>query len=419
MTLLNQIAAVLTFVFLLVVLSYYALLFLKTRKPEQEKRFRSITVIVPAHNEEEFLAECLNSVLSADFRGKKQVIVVDDGSIDSTLRVAERFKKKGVQVVSKGHTGKADSINTALALARGELVAVVDADSVISRDSLRLMAEEVSRKGVGGASCVIKVRNRSRFLGPWLHIEQLYNSLMRLLFSKVNANIVTPGPLSVYRASALREVGAFRTHGFSEDIDVTIRLIRRGYRISFSERSVSETNMPYVPKEFLRQRFRFARGMLNIFKKHLQVNRSLIDLYTLPLFVFMYAQAVIMGLFSLSQIVSGYSTYFLSKGVVFNLEVLKFFFDWFSFLGIAKWVASVFSGAAPLTPYVFAGISSTLLTYPLYLYAILRFDRRFDLLHLLALFFMFPFWLLIMIIYILSVPELFRKHQRNIWKKNE
>ena len=59
----------------------------------------------------------------------------------------------------------------------------------------------------------------------WFHIEQLYNSLIRLLFSKINANVTTPGPLSVYRKKELMDAGGFSTEGFSEDVDITIRLI--------------------------------------------------------------------------------------------------------------------------------------------------------------------------------------------------
>jgi len=64
-------------------------------------------------------------------------------------------------------------------------------------------------------------------------------------------------------------------------------------------------------------------------------------------------------------------------------------------------------------------ILSSLLSYPLYFYAIFRYDRRLDIWNLFAVFFMFPFWLVIMVIYIICLPEVFMKRQYNIWKKNE
>ena len=417
MSFLENLPAVITSIFLLIVLSYYLLIFVKHRKPESEHKFSSLTVIIPAHNEQEFVADSIESVINADYDGTKQIIVVDDGSKDKTYEIVSKFK--GVRVIRTKHNGKSASINKALSLAKTDLIAIVDGDSVIKKDALQIMSDELEGKNVVAVTGIVKVKNRNRFIGMWTHIEQLYNSLMRLLFSKIHANIVTPGPLSMYRRKEVMEVGGFSTKGYSEDIDITIRLIRKGYKIGFSEKAVAETNMPYVAKEFLRQRIRFARGMLNIFKRHMKMNTTIIDIYTLPIFVFSYIQALIMGSFITYQIVSGYFTYFASKSIYLNLAVLKFFFEWFSIVGFVKWSISVFSGQIPLTFITIVGIVSTLLSYPLFILAIIKFDKKFDLRHLIPLFFMFPFWLLIMVIYIISAPEYFRKKQYNIWKKNE
>ena len=412
----GDLPTIITFIFSLTILSYYILLFMKQKKPKQVHKFASITIIIPAHNEEEYIAEAIESVIKAEFDGKKQIIVVDDGSIDKTYEIA--LKYKGIRVIRTKHSGKSNSLNKALSYAKGDLIAVVDGDSRINKDALKLMTKEVERKNVVAATGIVKVSNRNKFICMWVHIEQLYNSLIRSLLSKIHANIVTPGPLSVYRKKEVMELGGFSTEGFSEDMDITIRLIRKGYKIGFAEKAIAETNMPYDVKGFLRQRTRFARGILNIFKRHMQLNKTIIDVYTLPLFLFAYMQAIIMGSFILYQIVSGYITYFASKAIYFNLEVVKFFFEWFSIIGFVKWFMGVFSGETALTFVTIIGIVATLLSYPLFILAIIKFDRKFDLRHLIAIFFMFPFWLLIMIIYILMAPDYFRK-QYNIWKKNE
>ncbi|MBI1935196.1 glycosyltransferase family 2 protein [Candidatus Woesearchaeota archaeon] len=417
MGILEQLAYVITVLFLIVVVSYYVLLFIKRKKPEKKKKFSSITIIIPAHNEETYIRECIESVISADFSGKKEIIVVDDGSRDKTSSIAREFRN--VRLIRTAHSGKSASINKALSAAKGEIIAIVDADSTINKNGLAEVAEELSRDNVAGVCSVVKVRNRDKFVCMWVHIEQLYNSLMRLLFSKIGANITTPGPLSAYVKKNLVEIGGFSAEGFSEDIDVAVRLIRKGSRISFAEGAVSETNMPYDLKGFFRQRTRFARGVINILKKHVQLNNTIIDLYTLPIFLFTYVQAVVMGSFTLYQIISGYITYFFSKGIYFNIYVLRFFFEWLSIVGFIRWTVSVFSGQTPLTLAVMAGLASTFLTYPLILLAIFKFDRKFDFRHLIPFVFMFPFWLLIMCIYITCLPEYFRKRQPNIWKKNE
>ena len=76
---------------LLIIVSYYILLIIPKRRSKAHKKFSSISIIIPAHNEEEYIEECINSVLEADFLGKKQIIVVDDGSRDRTSEIVKKF----------------------------------------------------------------------------------------------------------------------------------------------------------------------------------------------------------------------------------------------------------------------------------------------------------------------------------------
>ncbi len=407
-----------TALFLVAVLSYYVLLVLPIKKRKQEKIFRSITIIIPAHNEQKLIEQTIQAIIDARFDGKKSIIVVDDGSKDNTCAKVKKFKGR-LTLIQTNHLGKSSAINTALKKVKTDLVAVVDADSCIEKDSLWNMAKIVGEQEVGAATGVILVQNKKGFPGAWLHIEQSYNSLMRSLFCKINANVVTPGPLSMYRTDALRKVGGFSTKGFSEDVDVTIRLVRAGYKIGFSEKSVSETAMPTDPKGFFRQRIRFARGMLGIFKRHTKTAGSAIDIYTLPLLIFTYLQAVIIGSITVYQIVSGYFLYFASKGIYLSFDVLQFFFQWLSIAGFIRWTADVLLGNTALTLFAAVGIVSTLLSYPLFLYALIRYDKKISVWSILALMFMFPFWLIIMAVYLFALPELLRAQPENKWKKNE
>ncbi len=404
-------------VFLLIVISYYLLLFLNVKKAGRKHRFSSITVIIPAHNEEEYIAESIRSVINAEFEGKKDIIVVDDGSADQTAKIASSFKE--VKLIRVSHSGKASALNAVLKVAEGEVVAVVDGDSFIGRNSLQAVVSEVERFNVVAASCPVGVRNRKKFVCMWLHLVEIYFSLIRFLFSKINANITTPGPLSAYRKKELVEIGGFSSDGFSEDADVAIRLIRKGYKIGFAENTMVETNMPSDLRGFISQRARFARGMIYLLRKHMKLNLAAIDVYTLPIFFFFYAQSVIMGSLTLYQVISGYFQYFYSQGLYLNFEVLRFFFDWFSLIGFLKWTLNVFLGNSPLTLIAGIGILSSLLSYPLYVLAILKFDKKITILHIIPFMFMFPFWLFLMFIQILCIPEMFSRKQRNIWKKNE
>jgi len=415
---LDLVSIFLTTIFFLFLISYYLLFLVRRKKYPFEKNFKKLSIIIPAHNEEEYIAETLRSVLRADFDGEKEIIVIDDASKDRTAEIVSKFD--GVKLISnKKQCGKSHSLNIALKKATGDAVAIIDGDSWIKHDALQILVDEISMKGIAAACSVVRVHNRKRFFCIWRHIEIIYNSMISALFSRINANVVTPGALSVYRKDVLDSIGGFSTEGFSEDVDIGIRIIRKGFRIHLVEEAVSDTNMPYRFKEFVRQRMRLARGMINLLKKHMKLNKTVIDMYTLPLFLFTYVQAIIMGGLTIYQIVSGYLTYFVSKGVYFNFEVLRFFFDWLSIFGFLKWMINIFSGVEPLSFIAVIGVASTLLTYPLYLVAIIKYDKKIDIFHVIAFLFMAPYWLAIMVLYTIALPELFMKKQYNIWKKNE
>lgn len=416
------VSAAFSVVFFLVVVSYYVLLVWPRKLPRLRERFSSLTVIIPAHNEAPRIESAVRSVLSARFAGTKRVVVVDDGSTDATGAIVKRLlrepgSKGTLSLISLPHGGKSHAINTALAKTRSELVAIVDGDSTVAPDAFEQCVKLFWRKDVAGVSAAMRVRNRDTVLTEWLHIELLYASLVRSLYAKVNANITATGPLTVFRREALASVGGFSRQGLAEDVDVAVRLLKAGWRMEYATKAFADTVMPATLKGFVRQRVRFARGAVDIIKRHIAGDVRAFRIYTLPLFVFTYAQAVIMGVVTLANIVSGYVTYFASQGTYLNWYVVKYVLEWFSIVGTVRWIAGIVSGATPLTALTIVAVATTLLTYPLYFVAIIWFDRRVDWRNLLAVAFLFPFWLLVMLVYFGTVWEWARRDQPNIWTK--
>ncbi|MCX6046625.1 MAG: glycosyltransferase family A protein [Chloroflexi bacterium] len=93
-----------------------------------------VSVIVPVYNGEAFLADALTSILDQNYR-PIEVIIIDDGSTDSTAQIAQQFGDR-VQYVYRANGGPAAARNTGLRLARGELIAFLDADDIWTGDSL-------------------------------------------------------------------------------------------------------------------------------------------------------------------------------------------------------------------------------------------------------------------------------------------
>ncbi|MFH1285985.1 MAG: glycosyltransferase family 2 protein, partial [Candidatus Micrarchaeota archaeon] len=121
---------------------FFILLFLQKRKELEEEAGSAywrptISVIIPAYNEEKTIARTINSVLSSLYPLEKlEIIVINDGSKDKTLEVIKPYAAKGVRIIDKPNSGKADSMNCGIKDAKGELIATLDADSYIEPDSL-------------------------------------------------------------------------------------------------------------------------------------------------------------------------------------------------------------------------------------------------------------------------------------------
>ncbi|GAI16935.1 unnamed protein product, partial [marine sediment metagenome] len=157
-------------------LSLFLSLYAKNRKelfgyPKAKKKY-SISVLVPAYNEEDTIENTVKAIFSSDYP-IKELIVLNDGSNDNTGKIVEKLLEKysKLKLINKENSGKGDSLNKGIELAEGELVAVVDADSYPAEDSFSKMVGFFDDKTVGAATCVFVPRNRNKFIEKLQLIE--------------------------------------------------------------------------------------------------------------------------------------------------------------------------------------------------------------------------------------------------------
>jgi len=99
-----------------------------------------ISVVIPAHNEEKYLPTCLKSLKQQTLNPKKfEIIIVDDHSSDQTATIAKQFEVKVIK--SKVTPGKSSALNQGLEIAKGEIIAAVDADSQLPPNFLARVRE--------------------------------------------------------------------------------------------------------------------------------------------------------------------------------------------------------------------------------------------------------------------------------------
>ena len=245
------------------------LVYIRNRSRIKEGRLRTsdwtpkVSIIIPAYNESQYIAGCIASVLALDYpKNKLEIMVVDDGSTDDTAAIARSFCKKNphLKVWSKPNSGKADSMNQAIARAKGELVACLDADSYASPYSLRRMLAHFDGPDVAAVASAVKIRRARNIIEEVQRIEYFYYLFTRRILNVLNCVTVTPGPFSVFRRELILKMGGFDRTSLVEDQEIALRLQKAGWRINSSLDTDIYTEIPHNFSELMKQRTRWQRG---------------------------------------------------------------------------------------------------------------------------------------------------------------
>jgi cellulose synthase/poly-beta-1,6-N-acetylglucosamine synthase-like glycosyltransferase/spore germination protein YaaH/peptidoglycan/xylan/chitin deacetylase (PgdA/CDA1 family) len=229
-----------------------------------------VTVLIPAHNEENVILQTVTSVLASDYPDM-HVVVVNDGSADNTGELLDTHfgTDPRVLIIHQKNRGKAAALNRALSKAKTEIVVTIDADTEIEPDAIRKMVRHFGDPKVGAIAGNVKVGNRSSWLTRWQALEYVTSqNLEKRAFDLLNCITVVPGALGAWRRAAIDAAGGITADTVAEDADLTIGIRRLGWRIGYDEEAVAWTEAPETPKVLVRQRFRWTFGTLQSFWKH-------------------------------------------------------------------------------------------------------------------------------------------------------
>ncbi len=296
-----------------------------------------ISIVVPAFNEARTIVETVRSLLAVNY-GQFEVVVVNDGSTDTTLeRLVETFELKrtdriyrrtlptgpvrgiyasldhpGLIVVDKAWSGKAETLNTGINVSRFPLFCSVDADSIIEENALLRVVkpfmehpqEMVAAGGivriVNGCEVregrVVRIGLPKRSLPVFQVVEYLRAFLGgRIGWSSLRSLLIISGAFGLYRKSDVMAVGGYDGSSETEDFELVLKLhehLRRSgrrYRIVFVPDPVCWTEVPATFRVLARQRNRWHRGLLQSLWRHrgmmLNPGHGTIGLLALPYFL--------------------------------------------------------------------------------------------------------------------------------------
>jgi len=387
----------LTFVFSTAILSIF--------KKDHYKPFEPfVSIVVPCYNGESTISRCLDSVFSLDYPKKKiEVIVVNDGSTDNTRTILGKYMKKhsNLSVIKGNHEGKSLSLNLGVKNAAYDIIMSVDADTFIEKDSLKRLVRPFQMKDVGATNGSCIPYNSDTIISIFQKIEYHYNNLIRKSFSVIfNNGIWFFGAFACYRKSVLEEIGYFKTNTLTEDMNAAMEIYTSGYRTINVHDAIGMTVVPHSLSLFYNQRMRWWIGALQTLNK----NHALFSKRASPSIIFLFINQYWWSLYALMSFpLIAYQVYYWLPNSG-TLDVALYLFRWFTLTGpiyvlykIPVWGINIYN--------IF-GVASGIMSIFLIIWAIHIFNDRVGLKNAFAIFFYFPYTLILNSIIVISLVKM-------------
>ena len=321
------------------------------RRPAMPPYAPAVSVIVPAYREESVIVATVESLLTQEYGGPIEIIIVDDGSPDATYQVArDAFgDEPQVRVLTRPNGGKASALNTGIATANGEIVICLDADTQFESATVRHLVAPLADPHVGAVAGNAKVGNRINLVTRWQALEYISSqNLDRRAFSLLDCIMVVPGAVGAWRKSLVLEAGGFSSDTLAEDQDLTLAIGRRGNRVAYADHAVAWTEAPDTFRGLARQRFRWAFGTMQCAWKHrdlfLRPKAGTLGLIALPnVWLFQVAFSAIAPLADLFFV---WSLVFITlvdraHGATYQLVALEHVVLWYAVFLAVDWLAAV------------------------------------------------------------------------------
>ncbi|WP_373841748.1 glycosyltransferase family 2 protein [Limosilactobacillus sp.] len=227
-----------------------------------------VTIMVPAHNEEVVIEDTLNYLLNELHYHNYEVLVMDDGSTDSTPAILARLQKRYAKlrvIRIADNQGKAHAFNIGMFFAKGKYILSNDADTIPERDALtKYMRYFESPQGLNYAAITanMDVFNRSTLWGKSQTVEfsSIVGIIKRSQTAVNNTMYAYSGANTMYRRDYLISVGGFRQDRATEDISIAWDHTFMNMTPKFAPDIVFHMNVPETFRDLYKQRKRWAQG---------------------------------------------------------------------------------------------------------------------------------------------------------------
>ncbi len=284
----------------------------------KHKYYVPISILVPAYNEEKTIIKSIESLLYLDYK-LYEIIVINDGSNDRTLDILiKRFNLKKVDyplnqklktkkiksiyenkdkikitVIDKENGGKADSLNVGINIAKFPYFATLDADSLLQKDSLEMVARTILEDSrVIACGGFIKLANSVKLEKGEIVKYSMKNNVLvnmqileynraflasKIMHDKFNGNLIISGAFGLFKKDIVLAVGGYETKTVGEDFDIVVKMHRFclknkiDYMIKYVPEAICWTQAPNNLKDLIKQRRRWYIGLFQTMLRHKEI----------------------------------------------------------------------------------------------------------------------------------------------------
>lgn len=279
---------------------------IKRKWEETPGELPSVSILIPAHNEEMVIQETIESMIQLKYpKDKLEVIVVNDNSSDTTGTILDDYARtyafiKPVHTTPpQGGKGKSGALNQGLKYSTGEIIAVYDADNMPEPEAIyNLVLGLNNDKKAAAVVGKFRVLNaKQNLLTRFINIETLTFQWLAQAGRWSWFKLTTiPGTNFAIRRSIIEELGGWDEKALSEDTELSFRVYNLGYHIRFFPAAITWEQEPESLKVWWKQRTRWARGNQYVIGKFLfrpsQVNSKKVFL---DLFYFLFVYLLFFG----------------------------------------------------------------------------------------------------------------------------
>ncbi len=282
-------------------------------KDEKLEEYPFVSILVPAHNEGVVIGKTVESLLSLEYPiDKMELIVINDNSSDDSKDILDniknRYRQHNFTIINTdnitGGKGKSNALNIGYQVAKGEYIAIYDADNTPEKTALRYLIQTIVKDdSLGAVIGKFRTRNKHKnILTKFINIETLSFQWIAQAGRRQLLGLCTiPGTNFVLRRSTIESLGGWDTKAIAEDTEISFRIYKMGQRITYIPQSVTWEQEPETVNVWIKQRTRWVKGNIYVLVKYIKnifkgkQNRVLFDILYFFSVYFLFLTSVVVS----------------------------------------------------------------------------------------------------------------------------